>query len=71
MFEAQFALSTGSLVCHGYDSPAKFNQRAPTLQVASRAITDFDASRFDDLVAAGTDDGKVSRLRSTLRLQTA
>jgi coronin-7 len=46
-------------VCHGYDSPAKFNQRAPTLQVASRAITDFDVSRFDDLVAAGTDDGKV------------
>lgn len=53
----------GSLVCHGYDSPGKLNHRAPTLQAAARAITDFDVSRFDDLIAAGSDDGKVGTLR--------
>lgn len=57
-----FARFAGSLVCLPYTEPGKFNQRAPTLQVASRAITAFDVSRFDDLIAAGTDDGKVCPL---------
>ena len=43
-----------------YEGPAKFGLKAPTVQVASKAITDFDVSRFDDLLAAGTDGGIVS-----------
>ncbi|SCZ98655.1 BZ3500_MvSof-1268-A1-R1_Chr3-1g05529 [Microbotryum saponariae] len=51
--------TSGSLVCLPYDQPGKFNQRAPSLQVAPRGITDFDLSRFDDLLAAGTDNGQI------------
>lgn len=50
---------TGHLICLPYDQPGKFNSRAPTLHAASRAITDFDLSPFDDLLAAGTEDGSV------------
>lgn len=49
----------GSLVCLPYDNPRKFGNKAPLLQVHDRAITSFDVSRFDDLIAAGGDDGKV------------
>ncbi|SCV74346.1 BQ2448_6778 [Microbotryum intermedium] len=51
--------TSGSLVCLPYDQPGKFNQRAPTLQVAPRDITDFDVSRFDDLLTVGTDNGQI------------
>ncbi|SGY44572.1 BQ5605_C001g00176 [Microbotryum silenes-dioicae] len=51
--------TSGSLVCLPYDQPGKLNQRAPSLQVTPRGITDFDLSRFDDLLAAGTDNGQI------------
>lgn len=54
----------GHLVCLPYDTPGKVGHKPSTLYVSSRAITDFDVSRFDDLLAVGGEDGKVST-RST------
>ncbi|KAK4053254.1 hypothetical protein OIO90_004028 [Microbotryomycetes sp. JL221] len=50
----------GTLVCLPYDGQGKFGFKARTIQVAPSALSTFDVSRFDDLVASGTQSGKLT-----------
>lgn len=50
----------GSLAFLPLDRPGKYGSRAPTFSAAGRAITDFDASFLEPLVAAASEDGRIS-----------
>ncbi|KAK4048001.1 hypothetical protein OIV83_005035 [Microbotryomycetes sp. JL201] len=49
----------GTVVCLPYDPQGKLGHQAPTIQLAPSTLSTFDVSRFDDLIVAGTTDGKV------------
>lgn len=51
---------SGHLVVLPYEGVnGKFNHQAPMIQVTPSPISTFDVSRFEDVLAAGTMDGKV------------
>ncbi|KAM0787874.1 hypothetical protein ACM66B_003925 [Microbotryomycetes sp. NB124-2] len=60
----------GTVVCLPYDQQGKLGHQAPTISVAPTTLSTFDVSRFDDLVVAGTTDGKVQVTRLPTLEQT-
>lgn len=55
-----FCWISGHLVVLPYEGAnGKFNHQAPMIRVTASPISTFEVSRFGDLLAAGTMDGKV------------